>query len=140
MALLCGFDDRSRSKPDRERKFYAIADGIKDASCRAMSKDSDVATSYEEITDKTVPMFDMFGPPRPAVAAERELEARVREAFRADPRLAQMQIDVVAHDSGVWLSGTASGPGSVAYAADVARSVDGVTEVHNAVVELEIER
>ena len=101
------------------------ADGIADAIAHGMPKPGDVATSYEEITDNTVPAFDMFG----TTAPERELEARVRAALQADPRLAQTQIDAIVHGSGVWLSGTAS-PGTVAHAVDTARKVEGVTEVH----------
>ena len=97
-----------------------------------MPKHGDVPTSYEEITHDTVPAFDMFGtPPPPPPVTERALEARVRAALRADPRLAQTQIDVIVHGSGVWLSGTAIGPGTVAYAADIAKEVEGVTDVHN---------
>ncbi len=91
-----------------------------------------VASSYEQIAQQTTPEVDMFRAvaPEPSVSG-RELEDKVREALRADPRLAQMQIDVIANGSRVWLTGTTIGPGTAAYAEDVVRRVEGVSVVYN---------
>jgi hypothetical protein len=106
--------------------------GIADAKNQGMPKRDEIPKSYDEIAHDTVPAFGVFGAtPAPASVAEYELEARVRAALGTDARLAQAKIDVLVRDTEVWLSGTAMGPGTIAYAADIARSIEGVTEVHN---------
>ena len=100
-----------------------------------MPKRGGIPKTYDEIAHETVPELDMFGPtPSPPQVTNRELEARVRATVRADPSLTRMQIEVRARGSRVWLSGTAIGAGTVAYAADVARKVEGVTDVRNELV------
>jgi len=99
-----------------------------------MSK-RDIPRSYDEIAHDTVPslpVVDMHAPTTPAT--ERELEALVRERLRADVRLARAAIDVRVLGSEVWLSGAVVGSGVVAYAGDLARGVEGITEVHNELV------
>ncbi|MCX5741100.1 MAG: BON domain-containing protein [Proteobacteria bacterium] len=92
-----------------------------------------VPPSYDAIVHETVPTWDLFRPTTPPTSVpERELEARVRAALHADATLTQqLKIDVLVHGSHVWLTGKAIGPGQAAYAADLARRVPGVTEVHN---------
>ena len=111
-----------------------IDDGMTDAPRDSMPKRGDVPSTYDEITHDTVPELDMFGPTPPPPPSNRELASRVRAALHADARLTETQIDVGANGSHVWLSGTAIGTGTVAYAADVARAVEGVTEVYNELV------
>ena len=74
-------------------------------------------------------MFSMATPP--TAVGPRELERRVLDALRADPRLAQTKIDVIAHGSRIWLTGTVIGAGTAAYAEDIAKRVDGVDVIHN---------
>ena len=92
--------------------------------------------SYGEVAAETVPEFDMFGPVvvPPHTLTNVELATRVRAALRADPRLTETQIEVVARGSAVTISGTAPGRGTSSYAADVAPAVAGVTEVWNDLV------
>lgn len=73
----------------------------------------------------------MFAPTVPPPVTNRELATRVSEVLRADPRLIQTRIHVRANGSRIWLSGDAIGAGTVAYAADVAKAVAGVTIVYN---------
>lgn len=97
-----------------------------------MTRPRDVPTSYEEIAGKTVPELDVFRTAKPAIAVTgRELEARVRDAFRADARLSEIPIEIVVRGSEVWLTGVVIGPGLAAYANDVARHVEGVTGIHD---------
>lgn len=91
-----------------------------------------VATTYDEIARETTPTFDMFhSPPSPTSVSSTELAASVRAAIQTDRRLAEANIDVVAHASRIWLSGEVIGPGTAAYAGDVAKKIDGVIDVHN---------
>ncbi len=105
--------------------------GIADARGVGVPKRTDVPESYEEIVHHTMPELDMLGPSPSPPPTNRELANRVSTAFRADPRLIQTQIHVRANGSRVWLSGAAIGAGTVAYAADVAREVEGVSVVYN---------
>jgi len=96
-----------------------------------------VPTSYDEIAKTTVPELGVFRPTPPAVTpSDTALEASVRETFRADARLAGLQIDVRARESIVLLTGTVIGRGTAAHAADLAKSVPGVVEVRNELVVL----
>lgn len=97
-----------------------------------MPKPKDIATSYEQITDNTVPELDLYPlPSLPTLVPDSELENRVRESLRTDARLAKAPIDVRVVNSHVWLTGSAIGPGTAAYAGDVAKRVEGVIDVHN---------
>lgn len=97
-----------------------------------MSKRNDVPSRYDEIVRKSVPTLDLFRPTTPPESpGERELEARVRDALRADSRLASAAIDVLIHGSQIWLTGIVIGPGTAAYAEDIAKGIAGVTDVHN---------
>lgn len=104
---------------------------MSDALVHAMTKPTHIATTYEEIVHNTVPELDMFQSPSPSPITDGELESRVQASLRTDSTLAEAQIDVRVHDSHVWLTGTVIGPGVAAYAADVAKRVAGVVEVHN---------
>lgn len=96
-----------------------------------MPKRSDVPTTYDEVVHDTMPELDLFAPAPPPPLGNGELAARVRAALRADARLTEAKIEVRANGAHVWLSGTAIGVGTIAYAADVARAVAGVVEVYN---------
>jgi hypothetical protein len=92
-------------------------------------------TSYDDIARATVPGVDWFRgvvkPPQEHTGPERELVQRVRTALDSDPRLDAHRIEVSAHGSRIRLTGVAPGPGSAAFAADVAGAVEGVSEVIN---------
>lgn len=88
--------------------------------------------SYDEIRRATVPRVDMFRDvraPHEHTGPERELAERVRIALASDACLDAHRIEVSAHGSRIRLSGIAPGPGSAAYAIDIAGGVDGVTAV-----------
>lgn len=94
-----------------------------------------VPSSYDQITHGTVPEWRVFRPPQPPeTPGERDLQARVADVLAAEPRLELAKIEVLVHGTRVWLTGHAIGPGTAAYAEDLARRVPGVTEVVNELV------
>jgi hypothetical protein len=103
-----------------------------------MTKRSPPPATYAEIAHSTVPAWEMFrGEHESIPVLERELAERVRAAFAAEVRLAHQAIAVAARGSRIQLTGIVVGPGTSAYAEDVAKSVDGVMGVDN---ELTIEQ
>ena len=113
----------------------AVAAGMTAAITKDVAKPQTPPKHYDEITRTTAPVIDLFRPTSPPTSiGERELESRVRLALRADSRLNESEIDVLVHGSEVRLTGRVIGPGTAAYAADVAAAVAGVTKVHNEIV------
>ncbi|MCA9675081.1 MAG: BON domain-containing protein [Kofleriaceae bacterium] len=97
-----------------------------------MTKSKAPAKSYEEITRQEIPSFEFFEQgPAPAKVSDLDLIRAVRAALAADPRLAGLSIGVAVDRARVTLTGAAIGPGTAAYAGDVARAVAGVAAVDN---------
>ncbi len=102
-----------------------------------MTKRSPPPATYAEIAHSTVPAWPMFHPRHDAAPVfERELVARVRAAFASETDLADQAIVVSSRGARIQLHGRVIGPGTAAYAVDVASAVDGVVGVDS---ELEAE-